>query len=148
MTTSLLAPNTSHPAEPASITIVSPAQEGVRPALPETGVTEATIEDAYVNFILYCNPAVPLTADSAPLREAFRALPKSDGKTFRPFALFELIKQLENKELKTWADLAVKLGVTPPDQVKGQSSQKIQQYAVRLKVCTPASGRATSPGLG
>lgn len=140
MTTSLPAPNTSQPAQPASITIASPGEEGIRSALPDTRVTEATIEDAYVNFILFCNPAVPSTTDTAPLRTAFRAMPKSNNKTFHPFALFELIKQLENKELKTWTDLAVKLGVTPPDQEKGESSQKIQQYAVRLKVRTPAAG--------
>lgn len=141
MTTSLPAPNTSQPAQPASITIASPGEEGVRSALPDTSVTEDTIEDAYVNFILFCNPAVPSTTDTAPLRTAFRALPKSNRETFRPFVLFELIKQLENKEnkeLKTWTDLAVKLGVTHPDPEKGESSQKIQQYAVRLKVCTPA----------
>lgn len=85
-------------------------------------------------FILYCNPAVPAETDSTALREAFRTPPKSGGKSFSTYTLFELIKQLESKELKTWAELALKLGVDPPDQEKGQSSQKIQQYAVRLKV--------------
>ncbi|KAK3387457.1 ARS binding protein 2-domain-containing protein [Podospora didyma] len=105
----------------------------MRRALPDRNVTSASIEDGYVTFILYCNPGVPLDTDSAALREAFRNLPKSGGKTFSTFTLFELIKQLESKELKTWAELALKLGVDPPDQEKGQSSQKIQQYAVRLK---------------
>ncbi|KAL2277545.1 hypothetical protein FJTKL_15378 [Diaporthe vaccinii] len=36
--------------------------------------------------------------------------------------------------IQNWADLALQLGVDPPDQDKGQSAQKIQQYAVRLKV--------------
>ncbi|KAI2616367.1 ARS binding protein 2-domain-containing protein [Hypomontagnella submonticulosa] len=105
----------------------------VRPILPQKSVTSATIEDAYVNFILYCNPAVPLETDTATLRDAFRNPPKSEGKSFSTFALFELIKKLHSKELKTWAELALKLGVEPPDHDKGQSSQKIQQYAVRLK---------------
>ncbi|KAI5862269.1 ARS binding protein 2-domain-containing protein [Durotheca rogersii] len=105
----------------------------VRPILPQKAVTDASIEEAYVNFILYCNPAVPLETDTAALREAFRTPPRSEGKSFSTFALFELIKQLHAKELKTWADLALKLGVEPPDHDKGQSSQKIQQYAVRLK---------------
>jgi hypothetical protein len=70
------------------------------------------------------------------LREAFRTPPKSGGKSFSTFALFGLIQKLETKELKTWAELALQLGVEPPDQEKGQSSQKIQQYAVRLKVRT------------
>ncbi|KAK7948380.1 ARS-binding protein 2 [Apiospora aurea] len=125
--------NTSHPAPPSTITIVSPRAVGTRPALPDRRVTETTIEDAYVSFILHCNPAVPLETNTGVLRESFRAPPKSDGKTFSTFTLYELISQLETKELKTWAELALRLGVTPPDQDKGQSSQKIQQYAVRLK---------------
>jgi hypothetical protein len=99
-------------------------------------VNRATIDDAYVAFIFYCNPGVAPETDSATLREAFRTPPKSGGKSFSTFALFGLIKKLETKELKTWAELALQLGVEPPDQEKGQSSQKIQQYAVRLKVRT------------
>ncbi len=106
----------------------------VRPILPQRGVTSASIDDAYVSFILYCNPAVPLETDTAALRDAFRNPPKSEGKSFSTFTLFELIKKLQSKELKTWAELALRLGVEPPDHDKGQSSQKIQQYAVRLKV--------------
>ncbi|KAI0182142.1 ARS binding protein 2-domain-containing protein [Hypoxylon sp. FL1284] len=105
----------------------------VRPTLPQKNVTDSSIEDAYVSFILYCNPAVPLETDTYALREAFRTPPKSEGKSFSTFTLFELIKKLHTKELKTWAELALKLGVEPPDHEKGQSSQKIQQYAVRLK---------------
>ncbi len=107
----------------------------VRPTLPDRNVTSPTIEDAFVRFVLYCNPAVPLETDTTALREAFRTPPKSGGKSFSTFTLFELIKQFDTKSIKTWAELALKLGVEPPDQDKGQSSQKIQQYAVRLKVC-------------
>jgi hypothetical protein len=103
--------------------------------LPNRSVTSASIEDAYVSFILHCNPAVPLDVDTTALREAFRTPPKSEGKSFSTFALYELIVKLHHKEIKTWAELALKLGVEPPDHEKGQSSQKIQQYAVRLKVC-------------
>ncbi|KAL2135792.1 hypothetical protein VTI74DRAFT_6858 [Chaetomium olivicolor] len=103
-------------------------------SLPDKDVADAaSIEDAYVAFILYCNPAVPLETDTTALREAFRIPPKSGGKSFSTYVLFELIKKLETKELKTWAELALKLGVEPPDQEKGESAQKIQQYAVRLK---------------
>jgi hypothetical protein len=102
--------------------------------LPDSSVDSSSIEDAFVAFIFYCNPAVPLETDTATLREAFRTPPKSGGKSFSTFVLFELIKKLDTKELKTWAELALKLGVEPPDQEKGQSAQKIQQYAVRLKV--------------
>ncbi|KAM7186362.1 ARS-binding protein 2 [Naviculisporaceae sp. PSN 640] len=122
-------PTSIHP-DPASVSAPAPS---TRPPLPDRNVTGSTIENAYVSFILHCNPAVPPDTDSAALREAFMTPPKSGGKSFSTFTLFELIKQLETKELKTWAELALKLGVEPPDQEKGQSSQKIQQYAVRLK---------------
>ncbi|KAI0973167.1 ARS binding protein 2-domain-containing protein [Xylaria arbuscula] len=111
----------------------TPRSPGVRPMLPNRSVTSGTIEDAYVSFILHCNPAVPLDVDTTSLREAFRTPPKSEGKSFSTFTLFELIAKLHQKEIKTWAELALRLGVEPPDHEKGQSSQKIQQYAVRLK---------------
>ncbi len=129
----------------------SPARGlGVRPTLPDRNITRTTIQEAYVIFILYCNPAVPLEADTAALREAFLTPPKSGGKTFSTFRLFELIKELASKKIKTWAELALKLGVEPPDQDKGQSSQKIQQYAVRLKVsvCREHRQEQAPPWLG
>ncbi|KAK3990541.1 ARS-binding protein 2 [Cladorrhinum sp. PSN332] len=118
-------------ASPAAMRPTHPAS--MRPPLPDRNVDSSSIEDAFVTFILACNPAVPLGADSAALREAFRTPPKSGGKSFSTFTLYELIKQLETKELKTWGELALKLGVEPPDEEKRESSQKIQQYAVRLK---------------
>lgn len=126
-----------NPSPPSSATDGSPGPSGIRPSLPDKSVTSASIDRAYVNFVLYCNPAVPLETDTNALAEAFRVPPKSDGKAFSTFTLFELIRQLHTKELKTWAQLAEKLGVTPPEE--GQSSQKIQQYAVRLKVSTLSS---------
>jgi hypothetical protein len=122
-------------ASPATISPAPAAQPpSPRRALPDRSVDGTSIEDAFVAFILACNPGVPRETDTAALRDAFRTPPKSGGKSFSTFTLFELIKKLETKELKTWAELALKLGVEPPDQEKGQSSQKIQQYAVRLKV--------------
>jgi hypothetical protein len=103
-------------------------------SLPSQAVTDSNFDDAYVNFIMYCNPSIPLETDTNELRKIFRAPPKSDGKTFSTFTLFELIRKLEEKELKTWAQLAIQLGVEPPALDKGQSAQKVQQYAVRLKV--------------
>lgn len=102
--------------------------------LPPRDVTQESIEEAYVSFIMCCNPSVPLSTDSAELRRGFNSPPKSDGKTFQTFTLFELIRKLDMKELKTWAQLAIELGVEPPVLEKGQSAQKVQQYAVRLKV--------------
>ncbi|KAI9752786.1 MAG: hypothetical protein M4579_005492 [Chaenotheca gracillima] len=102
-------------------------------SLPAREVTDEVLDDAYVAFVLYCNPTVPLNADSAELRKGFRAPPKSDGKTFSTFTLLELIRKLENKEIKTWTQLAIQLGVEPPMPEKNQSTQKVQQYAVRLK---------------
>lgn len=103
--------------------------------LPSREVTDETLDDAYVAFILYCNPSVPLSVDTSELRRGLRSPPKSDGKSFSTYALFELIRKLENKELKSWSRLAILLGVEPPVPEKNQSTQKVQQYAVRLKVC-------------
>lgn len=103
------------------------------PGLPSRDVTDSTIDDAYVKFILYANPGVPREVDTTELRRVFRAPPRSDGKSFSIYTLWQLIKKLENKELKTWSQLAIELGVEPPSTEKGQSAQKIQQYAVRLK---------------
>ncbi len=83
---------------------------------------------------MYCNPSVPPDTDTTELRKTFRGPPKSDGKNFSTFTLFELIRKLDQKEIKTWAQLAIDLGVEPPSLEKGQSAQKVQQYAVRLKV--------------
>lgn len=104
--------------------------------LPSRDITDDTIDDAYVLFILYCNPNVPSSVDTSELRKTFRCPPRSDGKSFSVFALFELIRKLDNKELKTWIQLAIELGVEPPSAEKKQSTQKVQQYAVRLKVGT------------
>lgn len=105
--------------------------------LPSREVTDETIDNTYVMFILYCNPNVPSSVDTSELRRTFRCPPRSDGKSFSIFTLFELIRKLDNKELKTWIQLAMELGVQPPSVEKGQSTQKVQQYAVRLKVCDP-----------
>ena len=106
-------------------------------SLPSHQVDENSIDDAYAQYILYCNPTIPLDVDTTELKKGFRAPPKSDAKTFSPFTLYNLVTQLENKEIKTWTELVLKLGVEPPDATKNQSTQKVQQYAVRLKVDTP-----------
>lgn len=102
-------------------------------SLPSTDVSDITIDDAYVQFIMYCNPSISLEVDTTELRKGFRNPPKSDGKSFSPFKIYELISRLEN-DLKTWTQLVIELGVERPDAAKNQSSQKVQQYAVRLKV--------------
>ena len=106
-------------------------------SLPSRQVDENSIDDAYAQYILYCNPTIPLDVDTTELKKGFRAPPKSDAKTFSPFTLYTLVSQLENKEIKTWTELVLKLGVEPPDATKNQSTQKVQQYAVRLKVDSP-----------
>lgn len=93
---------------------------------------------AYTQFILYCNPSIPDDVDTTELRKGFRAPPRSDNKSFDPFVLFGLISRLEAKEIKTWTDLVVEFGVERPDPDKNQSTQKVQQYAVRLKVASPS----------
>ncbi|PWY94926.1 putative ARS binding protein Abp2 [Aspergillus sclerotioniger CBS 115572] len=102
-------------------------------SLPSRDLTDGTIDDAYILFIFYCNPNVPLSVDTSELRKNFRCPPRSDGKTFSIFALWGLIRKLDSKEIKTWIQLAIELGVEPPSMEKKQSTQKVQQYAVRLK---------------
>ena len=102
--------------------------------LPSAAITADNVDDAYVQFIFYCNPTIPLSTDTGELRRGFRSPPKTDGKVFDTFVLFGLIKRLEAKEIETWSQLVIELGVEPPDPVKNQSTQKVQQFAVRLKV--------------
>lgn len=105
-------------------------------SLPAREVSdEETFENAYVAFILYCNPSFQLNIDTNDLRKNFNSPPRSDGKNFSTLVLFELLKKLESKDIKTWTELALELGVEKPVMEKGQSSQKVQQYSVRLKVC-------------
>ncbi|MBE7181445.1 MAG: hypothetical protein INR71_09600, partial [Terriglobus roseus] len=102
-------------------------------SLPPRDVTDDTIDDAYADFILYCNPVFPLATDTTELRKLFRQAPKSDGKSFSIWHLYELVRRYEEKEIKTWVELALELGVEKPALDKGQSTQKVQQYSVRLK---------------
>ena len=120
--------------EPASEPSIrhTPKQTLTR-ALPSPNVDDSSIDDAYVQFIFYCNPSVPLSTDTVVLRRGFRSMPKTDG---NQFVLFGLIKKLEAKDIETWSQLVAELGVEPPDAAKNQSSQKVQQFAVRLKVTT------------
>lgn len=101
---------------------------------PPRDVSDDSIDNTYANFILYCNPNFPTSIDTTELVKLFRTPPKSDGNSFSTWALFELIKKFDAKEIKTWTQLALDLGVKSPDTDKGQSTQKVQQYSVRLKV--------------
>lgn len=105
--------------------------------LPSKDVNEKSIDSAYVQFILYCNPTIPLDVETDELKKGFRNPPRSDGNVFSSWTLFNLLQRLERKEIKTWAHLVIELGVEPPDKEKQQSAQKVQQYAVRLKVDSP-----------
>lgn len=111
-------------------------------ALPVKDVSDDTIADAYAQFILYCNPHFPLDIESSELKRIFRSPPRSDGKDFSIYTLWELIQKFDTKEIKTWAQLALDLGVEPPSAEKGGSVQKVQQYSVRLKVGCPDQHRA------
>ena len=122
------------PTRPSTLTPNSQGFPSPRRVLPTRDVSDDNFDETYINFIMYCNPAVPPDTDTTELRKIFRGPPKSDGKTFSTFILFELIRKLDQKEIKTWAQLAIDLGVEPPSLEKGQSAQKVQQYAVRLKV--------------
>ena len=111
-----------------------PADQVESRTLPSRDLTDETIDDAFIAFIFYCNPNVPLSVNTYELRRTFRCPPRSDGKNFSIFTLWELIRKLDSKELKTWIQLSIELGVEPPSMEKKQSTQKVQQYAVRLKV--------------
>lgn len=127
------------PPQVGSFEVDLPAPELTGPrSLPSRQITAATIEDAYVQFMVYCNPALPNKADIGSLRECFRTPPKSGGKAFDPFTIFELVRQFYTKEIKTWSEMTIKLGVEPPDLSKDESSQKVAQYGVRLKVSLEA----------
>ncbi|KAJ6262186.1 hypothetical protein Dda_2991 [Drechslerella dactyloides] len=97
---------------------------------PTKAVTDENIDGCYVDFILCCNPAVPDNCDTEELCKSFRAPPKSDGVMFSVFKLFQLIKRFEEGDIKTWIQLVTELGV---ERKQDQSTQKVQQYAVRLK---------------
>jgi hypothetical protein len=101
---------------------------------PPRDVSDETVDDAYAAFILYCNPHFPTSIDTAELVKLFRTPPKSDGNAFSTWTLFQLIRKFDAKEIKTWTQLALDLGVKPPNIDEGQSTQKVQQYSVRLKV--------------
>jgi hypothetical protein len=115
----------------------SPHRFVVRPTLPDRRVSASSIEDAYVCFIFSCNPGLPLDSDTESLRDAFRTPPRSGGKAFDTFAIYELVRRFYNKEIKTWTELTTTLGVEPPDPTKDESAQNVAQYGVRLKVCPP-----------
>lgn len=102
--------------------------------LPNKNVTDETMDEAYVQFLLYCNPGISTDVDTTELKRGFRNPPRSDGKSFSIFELYRLISRLERRDLKTWTQLVVEMGVELPDTSKNQSTQKVQQYAVRLKV--------------
>ncbi len=59
------------------------------------------------------------------LCEAFRCPPRSAGRSFDTFTLFELIRRLEKKEIKIWAELSSRAGIESPDRVKGESNQRL-----------------------
>ena len=114
----------------------APASDSAEPErlLPPQDVDRTNMEDYYVQFVFYCNPSLPLSTDTAELRKGFQSMPKTDGKSFDVYTLYELIQKLETKELESWSQLVIEMGVEPPDTSKNQSTQKVGQYAVRLKV--------------
>ena len=117
---------------------VNPSRDTSRRCLPSTDVTDENLDERYAQFILYCNPAIADGVDATELKAGLRSPPRSDGKNYSPFVIFRLISRLEAKEIKSWTSLVVEMGVELPDASKNQSTQKVQQYAVRLKVGSPS----------
>ena len=110
-------------------TVFSPSDR----ALPSRDVNEGNIAEAYAAFILYCNPSFSMSTDTTELKRLFQSPPRSDGKIFKIWRLLELLQKFDQKEIKTWSQLVLDLGVERPSAEKGQSTQKVQQYSVRLK---------------
>lgn len=123
----------SAPPESMSSSPRFPALHPSRSLPKRENITDDSIADAYTHFILYCNPHFPLDIDASELKRIFRSPPRSDGKDISIHLLWELIQKFDAKEIKTWAQLALDLGVEPPSAKKGGSVQKVQQYSVRLK---------------
>ncbi|KAF4123880.1 ARS binding protein 2 [Geosmithia morbida] len=118
---------TSVAAPAVSVTDGSTSTQPVN-GLPDRNVTPDTLEDAFVSFIFYCNPAIPWGSDATALREAFRTPPKNGGKSFDTAVIYDLVKRLYAKDIKTWTELTMMLGVAPPDPSKDESRQRITQY--------------------
>ncbi|CAG8699953.1 14357_t:CDS:2 [Rhizophagus irregularis] len=105
--------------------------EHVERQLPsKEGINQSNISDRFVEFIMYCNPLAPENLDKVALVRSFNAVPKSDGKVFQTWTLYQLVDKHYAGEIRTWTKLAQKLGVVRTPEA---SPQKIQQYAVRLK---------------
>ncbi|QDS76965.1 hypothetical protein FKW77_005452 [Venturia effusa] len=104
-------------------------------SLPDRNVTEDNITDAYIAFILYCNPCFPLSVDTSKLKEKFNETPASEGMRPNIFKLYELVKRHEAKEegYEHWTQIVQLLGVKAADTEKKQSHQRVSQYGVRLK---------------
>lgn len=102
-------------------------------SLPARSITESTVDESYVQFIFYCNPGVPVATNTNELRRAFRAIPRTEGKSFDIYALWLLVQKLYRGDLRSWTQLVQELGVAPPS--KDDSPQKVAQYVSRLKVC-------------
>ncbi|KAG8624178.1 hypothetical protein KVT40_009154 [Elsinoe batatas] len=102
--------------------------------LPGRDVTPENITDAYIHFILFCNPAYPDDIDTSALRELFHGPPSSNKKTFETWDIFVLVKRLNDFDgIRTWQQLALELGVDPGIAEDGAGSQRVPQYIVRLK---------------
>ncbi|KAK0253036.1 hypothetical protein LTS09_011946 [Friedmanniomyces endolithicus] len=130
---SMLPPTSVSPRMHRSVPTTTVSSSSLDRSLPPKDVTAATLTDAYVSFVFYCNPHFPLNTDTEMLRANFNNSPKSGNRDFETYELFKLIRKLDAKEIKTWGQLALDLGVEAPDPNKGQSVQKVQQYTVRLK---------------
>ncbi|PSK43625.1 hypothetical protein B9Z65_7139 [Elsinoe australis] len=128
-----------HPITVPTINFHIPPSEIGR-KLPNREVARETITDAYVQFVLFCNPAYPDDVDTTTLRETFNTPPTSNKKTFDTFDIYVLVKRmLEHDNIKTWQQLALELGVEPGTAEDGAGSQRVPQYIVRLKKWMKAS---------
>lgn len=103
--------------------------------LPSREVNRDTIQPAFVQFILFCNPEFnDEEADTERLGEVFSSPPTSSKKSFHVYDVYLQVKRLLGGEIKLWSQVALDLGVEPgPDEERSGASQRVVQYIVRLK---------------
>lgn len=115
-----------------------------RRALPSRDPTVASFDDDYFQFILYCNPDVPVPASfedplTAELRCIIHNTPAHDNKTFAPYMLFSAInmryrRNNPDRSLGSqhwdWEQLAMDLDVLPADA----DAMTIRRWTQRVKV--------------
>lgn len=90
-------------------------------------VNASNVTNSYIDFVGYSDPSID-TSDAntlSHLDKKFNAVPKTEGKVFTTWSLFECVTMMHRGEISNWSQLVGKLGVS---DVSGRP-----QYAQRCK---------------